>query len=161
MTEKQPDSQPKRGRADHLKPHQFKPGRSGNPGGLPKGTVQLSARIRNKLLEEIGGGMNGHQLADALAAKIVAFMLRDPGKAQSLISDMMDRDEGPVEKSPLISIDARGQVPQPPPLEPGKDGAPSFSEHLRRLSAIAKERGLADPMEQPQDVEAEITTTDD
>ena len=105
--------------------------------------------------------MNGHQLADALAAKIVAFMLRDPGKAQSLISDMMDRDEGPVEKSPLISIDARGQVPQPPPLEPGKDGAPSFSEHLRRLSAIAKERGLADPMEQPQDVEAEITTTDD
>ena len=105
--------------------------------------------------------MSGHQLADALAAKIVAFMLRDPGKAQSLISDMMDRDEGPVEKSPLISIDARGQVPQPPPLEPGKDGAPSFGEHLRRLSAIAKERGLADPMEQPQDVEAEITTTDD
>jgi hypothetical protein len=96
MTEKQPDSQPKRGRADHLKPHQFKPGQSGNPGGLPKGTVQLSVRIRNKLLEAIKDSPDGIQIADAVAAKIVQAMLKDPIRAERLISKFMDRDEGPV-----------------------------------------------------------------
>ena len=155
--EKQPSKQ-RAGRADHLKKHQFKPGQSGNPGGRPKGVLNLHPLMVKELLK-VGEG--GETRAERLVRILLLEMELEPAKMTPFILKLIDRDEGPVEKSPLISIDARGQVPQPPPLEPGKDGAPSFSEHLRRLSAIAKDRGLADPMEQPQDVEAEITTTDD
>ena len=72
-------------------------------------------------------------------------MLKDPVKAERLISKFMDRDEGPVEKDSVvqIGIDARGVVPEAPPLiEAGSDGSPTFVDHLKRLVAIADERGL-------------------
>ncbi len=44
-TGKQPNSNP----ADHLKPWQFKPGQSGNPSGLKKGTVSLKTYAKNMI----------------------------------------------------------------------------------------------------------------
>lgn len=35
----------------HLKPWQFKPGQSGNPGGRPKGTISLKEYARKYLTE--------------------------------------------------------------------------------------------------------------
>tara|TARA_R110002110_G_scaffold217697_3_gene431631 strand:+ start:835 stop:1338 length:504 start_codon:yes stop_codon:yes gene_type:complete len=131
-------------RSDHLEPYRWKKGQSGNLKGRPKGAVGLSKRIEERLLEEIKGG-DSRQLADVLASAIVKVMLENPVKAERLISKFMDRDEGPVEKGSVvqIGIDARGVVPQAPPLvEAGSDGAPTFVDHLERLVAIAKERGL-------------------
>ena len=45
------DEQPKYNPADHLRPHQFKPGQSGNPGGKPKGAVSLKEYARKMLRE--------------------------------------------------------------------------------------------------------------
>jgi len=146
------------GRADHLKPYQFKPGESGNRSGRPKGTINLHDRMVKELLRRAPEGL---ERADKIVKKIVDLMESDPAKMEKFFHNVMNRDEGPVDKGPLISIDARGRVPEAPPLISGVSGAPSLGEHLKRLAAIAKERGLADPMEQPQDVEAEITTTDD
>ena len=44
-TQEQPNKQP----ADHLKPWQFKPGVSGNPGGRPKGSKSLKTFAREYL----------------------------------------------------------------------------------------------------------------
>lgn len=43
--------QPKSSRADHLKPWQFQPGQSGNPGGKPPGTISLKTFAKNYLLK--------------------------------------------------------------------------------------------------------------
>ena len=150
MADKQQEKQPERESgesADHLAPHRWKKGQSGNPKGRPKGAVGLSKRIEKKLLEAFNAD-DPRQLADLLAASIVKVMLKDPVKAERLISKFMDRDEGPVEKESTlvqIGIDAGGKVPEPPPLiEAGVDGAPPLGEHISRLLSIAKERGLAD-----------------
>ena len=150
MADKQEEKQPSvprddPKRADHLEPYRWKKGQSGNTKGRPKGTVGLSKRIEERLLEAISGD-DPRQLADLLAGAIVKTMLQDPVKAERLISKFMDRDEGPVEKGSVvqIGIDARGTVPQAPPLiEAGSDGAPTFVDHLKRLVAIADERGLS------------------
>tara|TARA_R110000803_G_scaffold51337_1_gene106182 strand:- start:1515 stop:2009 length:495 start_codon:yes stop_codon:yes gene_type:complete len=147
MADKQEEKQAKRDdpeRADHLEPYRWKKGQSGNLKGRPKGTVGLTKRIEERLLEEMKGG-DSKQLADLLAGAIVKAMLQDPVKAERLISKFMDRDEGPVEKGSVlqIGIDARSVVPQAPPLvEAGSNGSPTFIEHLKRLVAIADERGL-------------------
>ena len=150
MADKQEEKQPlverdDPKRTDHLEPYRWKKGQSGNTKGRPKGTVGLSKRIEERLLEAISGD-DPRQLADLLAGAIVKTMLQDPVKAERLISKFMDRDEGPVEKGSVvqIGIDARGTVPQAPPLiEAGSDGAPTFVDHLKRLVAIADERGLS------------------
>ena len=149
MADKQEEKQPlvqrdDPKRADHLEPYRWQKGQSGNTKGHPKGTVGLSKRIEERLLEAIGGD-DPRQLADLLAGAIVKTMLENPVKAERLISKFMDRDEGPVEKDSVvqIGIDARGVVPEAPPLiEAGSDGSPTFVDHLKRLVAIADERGL-------------------
>jgi len=132
-------------RADHLEPYRWRKGQSGNTKGRPKGAVGLNKRIEQKLLESLSEN-DTVQYADILAQAIVKVMLKDPVKAERLISKFMDRDEGPVEKGSVvqIGIDASSVVvPQAPPLEEaGSDGAPTFIEHLKRLVAIADERGL-------------------
>ena len=143
--EKQPSKREDPVRADHLAPYRWKKGQSGNLKGRPKGAVGLSKRIEERLLEAISAD-DPRQLADLLAGAIVKTMLQDPVKAERLISKFMDRDEGPVEKDSVvqIGIDARGVVPQAPPLiEAGSDGSPTFVDHLKRLVAIADERGLS------------------
>ena len=143
--EKQPSKREDPVRADHLAPYRWKKGQSGNLKGRPKGAVGLSKRIEERLLEAISAD-DPRQLADLLAGAIVKTMLQDPVKAERLISKFMDRDEGPVEKDSVvqIGIDARGAVPQAPPLiEAGSDGSPTFVDHLKRLVAIADERGLS------------------
>tara|TARA_R100000458_G_scaffold15193_1_gene12929 strand:- start:4713 stop:5201 length:489 start_codon:yes stop_codon:yes gene_type:complete len=138
-------------RADHLAQYRWKKGQSGNLNGRPKGSVGLSKRIEERLLEAISGD-DPRQFADLLAGAIVKSMLKDPVKAERLISKFMDRDEGPVEKGAQIQIgvDARSVVPEAPSLSgASENGAPPFIEHLKRLVAIADERGLnsvADPI---------------
>jgi len=46
--QEQPEKQP-RGRADHLKPYQFKKGQSGNPGGRKKGSKSLKTYAKEYL----------------------------------------------------------------------------------------------------------------
>lgn len=150
MTDKQEKEQLKQDdpkRANHLTPFQWKKGQSGNLKGRPKGAVGMTKRIELKLLEQIGSG-GTDQFADALASAIVKSMLRDPVKAERLIAKFMDRDEGPVEKTPAVSIEigTQGKVPQPPPMDvDGDDGAPTLSVHVGRLQDIIKERGLDIP----------------
>lgn len=57
-------------------------------------------------------------------------------------------------KTSLIAIGLGGNVPEAPPLtQSGSDGAPPFGEHLKRLLAIAEERGLTDIIDlHPADV---------
>lgn len=45
------DSQEQEGNSDygHLKPWQFKPGQSGNPGGRPKGSISLKTYAKQML----------------------------------------------------------------------------------------------------------------
>jgi len=122
---------------------QWQKGISGNPGGRPKGSVGLNKRIRELLLSE--GGADGKTVADVLVEVLVKAALKNPAKMWPFIREIMDRDEGPVNRTagPMVSIDMGGTVPQPPPLEGSEDGTPPLGEHLSRIFAIAKERGIA------------------
>lgn len=91
--EKQPENTPEKGRADHLKEYQFQPGQSGNPGGRPKGSVGIWARIRKEMLREVHA--DGTTLADLIAKAVVREAAR--GKFQ-FIKELIDRDEGPIPK---------------------------------------------------------------
>lgn len=122
----QPANKSQAAPAPWLEKHRFQPGQSGNPGGRPKGTVDLSGRIRKALEKRIA---EDRQVADQLAERLVEFMFAAPDKATRLIRDFMDRDEGPVEKGgPLVSIDARGNdgKPKPPPAAEGRKQAQQF-----------------------------------
>lgn len=46
-----PQEQSKNSSSDHLKPWQFKPGQSGNPGGRPKGSISLKEYAKRYLRE--------------------------------------------------------------------------------------------------------------
>jgi hypothetical protein len=81
-------------RADNLRPHQYKPGQSGNPSGRPKGS-SLTARLR-KLLEQDDG-----KLAETLAK--VAVREAAKGKYQHL-KEVWDRVDGTLVTK--IQIDA-------------------------------------------------------
>jgi hypothetical protein len=63
-----------RGRADHLKPHWFPPGKSGNPAGGAKGRRSLSAVLNALLDGDLLAGKKlppGKQVIDVLAEAIV------------------------------------------------------------------------------------------
>jgi hypothetical protein len=98
MAEEQPSKQ-KPNKADHLKPHRFQPGVSGNPGGRPKGGINLHQRVENELLRQLA---DGTIKADELAKKLVAEMQNDPQKMMPFILKLIDRDEGPVANNVVL-----------------------------------------------------------
>lgn len=103
MGDDEPQSEPKNGGRMPPISGRFKKGQSGNPSGKPKGTINLSARIRREL--EALAPDKKQQFADLVAKKIVAEMLK--GKVD-LIRDFMDREEGkpktPIEHSGTLNI---------------------------------------------------------
>lgn len=131
---------------------QFEKGKSGNPGGRPKGSVGMTKRIRELLLSDSGGGK---PVADVLAEVLVREAIKNPAKMWRFIQETIDRDEGVMERNvtPLVHIDLSGKVPEAPPMESGEDGAPSLAVHLSTLMVIAKERGLVLPGELAEVVE--------
>jgi hypothetical protein len=126
-----------------LEKHRFQAGQSGNPGGRPKGRVDLTRRLERALLEAVS---EDETYADLLARSIAKAVITDPIKGTRLILSILDRDEGPVEKGPLVEFNVGSLAPEPPPLAGSPDGSgpPPLRDHLRRLVAIATERGLAD-----------------
>ena len=138
--DEQPGEQAPRHGAEHLKPWQFKPGQSGNPNGRPKGTIDLSARIRKELLRKV---KEDATLADALAKRIVSALLEDPIKGQRLILAIQDRDEGPIARDPVVSFDFSGpRSPELPPMKQAAGGPPALGSHLKRLTELAQEFGI-------------------
>jgi len=109
-TENQPSDQsggdaPK-GRADHLRPHQWKPGQSGNPKGRPKGRLiseSMRARARQLVLSsprlvEVAkvagftpGEMEGMTIADLMAE---ASLLHGLKGNPAFMSIFLNRVEG-------------------------------------------------------------------
>ena len=79
-------------RPDNVKPHQFKPGQSGNPGGRPKGR-SVSARLRERLQTEIKGN---RQLADLVTDIIIARVLKGDHK---FLETLLNRTEGKVREA--------------------------------------------------------------
>jgi len=71
----------------NLKP--FKPGQSGNPGGMVKGTVNLSSLLQ-KLLAEETDNKTRKTIAEALAAKMISQALKGSFPQQNLIVNRID-----------------------------------------------------------------------
>lgn len=122
---------------------QFEKGKSGNPGGRPKGSVGLNRRIRELLLSDSG---SGKPVAEVLVEVLIREAIKNPAKMWPFIKEVMERDEGPVERGSgaTVNIGFAGGVPQAPPLEGGIDGSPPLAEHASRIVSIIKERGLGE-----------------
>jgi len=75
--------------ASHLKDYQFKPGESGNPGGRPKGSVNVSAILKRKFAE--AKGKDGKTMAEMLVDVALAKALRGDFK---VIDALFNRHEG-------------------------------------------------------------------
>ena len=59
----------KPGKADHLKPYQWKKGESGNPSGRPQGRPSIEAEIRRRLSENKDGDILVEGLVTAAIRK--------------------------------------------------------------------------------------------
>lgn len=79
-------SPPKPGPASHLDGYKFRPGRSGNPGGRPKGQ-SLTAAIR-EVLERTNEA--GQSLRELLAERIVAQAIDGDVAAQKEVLNRLD-----------------------------------------------------------------------
>ena len=86
-TKKKAGKQPAKGRADHLKAHQFKAGISGNKSGRPKGSLSMVALIRKEL-----------QANNAKKAKAIVRALLKEAEAGNIshIKELLDRIDGKV-----------------------------------------------------------------
>jgi len=95
------------------------------------------ARLARRKAKELGLDI------DALLWDVVMAMLLNGAcgdtKSAKLAYDMLG-EQAPA--GPLVTIDATQRLPQAPLIDVGPDGAPPLGEHLRRLLAIAEERGL-------------------
>ena len=87
-----------KGKTDHLKGFQFKPGESGNPSGRRKGSIELVGRIRQVLERKTP---DGKTYADALAEVLVREAIRNPAKMWSFLKEFLDRDEGRTDRRDL------------------------------------------------------------
>jgi hypothetical protein len=80
----------------------FRPGKSGNPKGRPRGSVGLTEALRRRLAEE---GEDGRSLADRLAETLIGLALGGDLKAIQVLADRVegrpglavgDADEPPI-----------------------------------------------------------------
>lgn len=88
--------------ADHLMPHRFQPGVSGNPSGRPKGTLNISGRLEKRLLKEL---KDGSMEVDEVISALIREMKDDPAKMTTFILKLMDRDEGAVANNINLSTE--------------------------------------------------------
>ena len=77
--------------APWLRPHQWKPGQSGNPAGRKKGQVALMTRVRQELEKTLE---DGTQVADKLVKVLLEASLADPAKMWPFLREFICRDEG-------------------------------------------------------------------
>src|ERR1051326_836235 len=109
------DEPAKPGPAEHLKAHRFEKGRSGNPGGRPKGRGVTAA------LRELGESEhNGKRLVDLFAELLFKQALS--GKF-SFAKEVLERLEGKVaDKHQVESSGEQRVYVCPPPRVIGEEG---------------------------------------
>lgn len=92
---------------EHLKPYQFKPGQSGNPGGFPKGGKKVPKMLRNELLRRLAedSGHSVRALVDALLTVAKDDEHKDWITAWKMVHDMAD---GPIAK--VVEAETRGNA---------------------------------------------------
>ena len=105
-----------KGRVENL--HPFKPGKSGNPGGRPKG-IKLSIAYEHILGEEVPGDPQNRTYAELIALAQAREAMK--GKTQAAI-EMADRTEGKVRTS--MEITGAGGMP----LLPGSESIAGESD---------------------------------
>jgi len=112
---------------------QFKPGKSGNPRGRPKGTKNLATDLREELGETVlvreGDRAKRISKQRALVKSLMTRTLKGDARAATLLTSMMLRlldtgEDAPVEEAPLLDDELdvlnafaerarRGASPQP------------------------------------------------
>ena len=92
MAENNKKNSQKKGRADHLKPHQFKPGQSGNPGGRPK---------KKPVTEAYEQLISDPEVAQAIARGIIRAARKGNVRAAAEIAD---RVEGKVSQDVNLNV---------------------------------------------------------
>ena len=98
----------RRGPADHLRPHQWKKGQSGNPGGRPKGE-SITATLRRLLEQE----HNGRTIQEILAEKVIKEAIS--GK-YNFAKELLDRIDGrPAQRVELAAQEDLITFVVPPP----------------------------------------------
>lgn len=113
------------------------PGVSLNPGGVPKGTLQIGGRIRKALL--IGGDTeNGRTVADLVAAKVAEQILADPGgiTAFKWLTWLEEREQGRTPLRLQVGLDPLAAA-QPPQIVQPREPQPTSGD------AVALDRYLA------------------
>jgi hypothetical protein len=93
---------------------QFRPGRSGNPNGRPKGTLNLKTDLTKELSERVRVTENGRSISlskqrlllKALAAKAIKGDTRAAGILLNLVAQTLGFDPEDSRKESLSSTDA-------------------------------------------------------
>ena len=89
---------------DHLKPHWFKPGQSGNPGGRPKETISWAHMLRLEGQKKIKSGKaKGKTMMAEVCRKMWTLAAAGNVKAAQLV---MERMEG----KPVTPIDLHPEM---------------------------------------------------
>lgn len=89
-------------RAEHLKPHWWKPGQSGNPGGRPKKLTNHLERHLDEIDPETGKSY-GDMLVEAAVQRAIR-------KSDVAMKEVWDRAEGPLARPEADSARPTFQV---------------------------------------------------